>query len=185
MSHPIVKDATAKMDKSVEAFQQELGSIRTGRATAGLLDVVDVDAYGSRMKINQLGTITVPDAHLIAIDLWDKTQLHAVEKAILASPLGLNPSNDGKIIRVPFPPLSEERRKDLVKVARKLAEEARVSVRNIRRHAVEEIKTSQKDGKIPEDDAHHLTDETQKVTDKHIARIDEALAAKEADIMEV
>jgi ribosome recycling factor len=185
MQHKIVKDASAKMDKSVEAFQQELGNIRTGRATPGLLDVVEVEAYGARMKINQLGNITVPDAHLIAIDLWDKSQIHAVEKAILASPLGLNPSDDGRLIRIPIPALNEERRKELVKVARKLTEEAKISVRNIRRHAVEEIKTAQKDGDIPEDDAHHLTDEVQKMTDKHVIKIDESLAAKEADIMEV
>jgi ribosome recycling factor len=185
MQHKIVKDASGKMDKSIEAFQQELGNIRTGRATPGLLDVVDVEAYGARMKINQLGNITVPDGHMIAIDLWDKSQIHAVEKAIMASPLGLNPSSDGKLIRVPIPPLSEERRKDLMKVARKLAEESKVAVRNIRRHAVEEIKTAQKDGDIPEDDAHHLTDEVQKMTDKHVIKIDESLVAKEADIMEV
>ncbi len=185
MQHKILKEASVKMDRSLEAFQQELGSIRTGRANPGLLDVVDVDAYGARMKINQLGTITVPDGHMIAVDLWDKSQIHAVEKAILASPLGLNPSNDGKLIRIPIPPLSEERRKELVKVARRLSEESKVAVRNVRRHAVDEIKKAQKDGEIPEDDAHHLTDEIQKLTDKHIEKIDEALSAKEADIMEV
>lgn len=185
MQHKMVKEASAKMDKSLDAYQQELGNIRTGRATPGLLDVVDVEAYGARMKINQLGTITVPDPHLIAVDLWDKSQIAAVEKAILASPLGLNPSNDGKIIRIPIPPLSEERRKELVKVAHKLTEEAKVAVRNIRRHGVDEIKRAQKDGEVPEDDAHHLTDEVQKLTDKHVEKIDESLKAKEADIMEV
>ncbi len=185
MPHKIVREAETKMAKSVEAFQQEMGSIRTGRATAGLLDVVDVEVYGARMKINQLGTVTVPDPHLIVIDLWDKSQIHAVEKAILASPLGLNPSNDGRVIRVPIPPLSEERRKDLVKVAKKHVEEAKIAIRNIRRHAVDEIKKAQKDGEIPEDDAHHLTDEVQKLTDKFTVKIDEAFAAKETDIMEV
>jgi len=185
MPHPIVREADAKMHKSVEALQQELGGIRTGRANAGLLDVVDVEAYGTRMKINQLGTVTVPDPHLIAIDLWDKSQMHAVEKAILASPLGLNPSNDGRLIRVPIPPLSEERRKDLIKVAGKHVEEAKVAVRNVRRHAVDAIKKAQKDGEIPEDDAHRLTEEVQKQTDQHITAIDRAFETKQADIMEV
>ncbi len=185
MPHPIVKEASSKMDKSVEAYQQELGSIRTGRATPGLLDVVDVDVYGSKMKLNQLGTVTVPDAHLIAIDLWDKSQMAVVEKAIMASPLGVNPSNDGKLIRVPIPPLTEERRRDLVKVASKHVEEAKVAIRNIRRHAIEEIKKQQKAGDIPEDNAHKMSDEVQKLTDKHTVVIDEAFKAKEVDIMEV
>lgn len=185
MAHPILSEARQKMDKSLEAFQQEMGNIRTGRATAGLLDIVEVDVYGSRMKINQLGTISVPDPHMIVVDLWDKSQMHAVEKAIMVSPLGVNPSNDGRVIRIPIPTLTEERRKELVKLASRYAEEAKVSVRNIRRHAIECVKKAQKDGEIPEDDAHKLTDEAQKFTDKHIDSIDAALRAKEADIMEV
>lgn len=185
MSHPLVTEAKAKMDKTLEAFQSELGNIRTSRATPGMLDIVDVDVYGSHMKINQLGMVHVVDAHMLAIDLWDKSTMSAVEKAILASPLGVNPSNDGKSIRVPFPPLTEQRRKDLCKVAGKHAEESKISVRNIRRVAVEEIKKQQKDGKIPEDDARKLTDEVQKLTDSHIDKIDTQLKAKEADIMEV
>jgi len=173
------------MGKSVEAYQHELAGIRTSRANAGLLDVVDVDAYGAKMKINQMGTISVPDPHLIVIDLWDKSQMSIVEKAIMQSPLGITPSNDGRVIRVPFPPLTEERRKDLVKVAGKLREEAKVAVRNIRRHAIEEIKKAQKDGEIPEDDAHHLTETMDKVTDEHIKRIDDIFKLKEEDIMEV
>jgi len=185
MPHAIVREAKGKMDKSLQAFQEELGNIRTGRATAGLLDVVDVEVYGSKMKIKQLGTVSVPDPHCIAIDLWDKSQMAVVEKAIMASPLDLNPSNDGKLIRVPIPPLTEERRKDLVKVAGKHVEEAKVAVRNIRRHAVDTIKKQQKNGDIPEDDAHKLTDEVQKLTDQHTEAVDEAFKAKEADIMEV
>jgi ribosome recycling factor len=185
MPHPLVKEAAEKMDKSVEAFQQELGNIRTGRATAGLLDVVDVEVYGQKMKIKQLGTVTVPDPHVIAIDLWDKSQMGTVERAIFASALDVTPSNDGRLIRVPIPPLTEERRKDLVKVAHKQAEEARIAIRNIRRHAIDEIKKRQKDGEIPEDNAHKLSDEVQKSTDKHSQDIDDALKAKEADIMEV
>ncbi|MBI2432854.1 MAG: ribosome recycling factor, partial [Candidatus Hydrogenedentes bacterium] len=132
-----------------------------------------------------LGTITVPDPHLIVIDLWDKSQLHTVEKAIMTSPLGVNPSNDGKLIRVPIPQLTEQRRKELVKVAGKHLEEARIAVRTIRRHAVDEIKKLQKDGEIPEDDAHRLTEEVQKHTDHHIELVEHGFKSKEADIMEV
>lgn len=184
-SHEIVKEASSKMDKSVLALQQELGSIRAGRATAGLLDVVDVDAYGQKMKINQLGTVTVPDPHLIVVDLWDKSQMALVEKAIMASALEVTPSNDGKLIRVPIPTLSEERRKDLVKVASKHTEEAKIAIRNIRRHAIDTIKKLQKSGDIPEDNAHKLSEKVQELTDKHTNTIEKAFKAKEADIMEV
>ena len=185
MPHLIVRDAKDKMDKSMTAYQEELGAIRTGRAQAGLLDIVDVEVYGSTMKINQLGTVNTPDPHLIVIDLWDKGQMNVVEKAIRQSPLGLNPQNDGKVIRIPIPQLTEERRKELVKVAGKHREEAKVAVRNIRRHAIEAIKQEQKDGKTPEDDAHRLTAEIEKATETHTHQIDEAFKAKEADIMEV
>ncbi len=184
MSHPLLKEAEQKMAKSIESLQQEFSGFRTGRATPSLLDVVHVDAYGSKMKINQLGNVTVPDPHMIVIDLWDKSLIGAVEKAIMASPLGVTPSNDGRLIRVPIPPLSEERRRELTKVANKLAEEARVAVRNVRRHVIESLKKEQKDGKITEDDLHRLTDEVQKITDKHIEKIDQLLKAKEKDIME-
>jgi len=180
-----MKDARDKMDKSVQALNQELGNLRTGRANPGLLDSVDIEVYGTKMKLNQLGTVTTPDPHTIAIDLWDKSQINVVEKALRASPLDINPSNDGRLIRVPIPPLTEERRREMVKLAGKFTEEAKVAVRNVRRHAIETIKALQKDGSIPEDDAHHLTDEIQKMTDKHIQMMDDALKAKEADIMEV
>lgn len=180
-----MKEARDKMDKSVQAFKQELANIRTGRANPAMLDGVDIEVYGSRMKINQLGTVTVPDPHIIAVDLWDKSQIAVVEKSLRASQLGINPTNDGRIIRIPIPPLTEERRRDLVKLAGKLTEEAKVAVRNVRRHAVDSIKQLQKDGKVPEDDAHRLTDEIQKVTDGHIHTIDEVFRLKEADIMEV
>lgn len=181
----IMKEARDKMDKSVQAFKQELANIRTGRANPAMLDSVDIEVYGSRMKINQLGTVTVPDPHIIAVDLWDKSQIAVVEKSLRASQLGINPTNDGRIIRIPIPPLTEERRRDLVKLAGKLTEEAKVAVRNVRRHAVDAIKALQKDGKVPEDDAHRLTDEIQKVTDGHIHTIDEVFRLKETDIMEV
>lgn len=185
MEHALCKDAREKMQKSLEAFDHELVHIRTGRASAGLLDSIEVDVYGSRMKINQLGTVSAPEARLLTITPWDKSQMNAIEKAILASPLELTPSNDGKIIRIPIPQLTEERRKDLVKHVHKLAEEARVSVRNIRRHIVEEIKKEQKDGDLPEDDAHKLTAEVQKITDEYIGKIDASLKAKDEEIMEV
>lgn len=173
------------MDKSVASFQAEMGNLRTGRANAGMLEVVDVEVYGARMKINQLGTVTVPDPHLIVIDLWDKSQMHTVEKAIMMSGLDLTPSNDGHVIRLPIPPLNEERRKDLVKVAGKYVEEAKVACRSIRRHAIDSLKKLQKDGEIPEDDAHRLTEAVQKLTDTHTEKIDAIYKSKEADIMEV
>ncbi len=185
MDHKLVKDARAKMQKTIEALEHELVHIRTGRASVGLLDSIEVEAYGQKMKINQLATVAAPEARLLTITPWDKTHMHAIEKAIQASSLELNPSNDGKVIRVPIPQLSEDRRRDLVRHVSKLAEEARVSVRNIRRHIVEEIKHEQKDGDLPEDDAHKLSSTVQKVTDDEIARIDSVLKAKEDEIMEV
>lgn len=185
MSHPILDEATEKMDKSVTAFQAEIASIRTGRANASILDPVEVEAYGSRMKINQLGTITVPDSHLIVIDLWDKSQMAAVERAIMSSSLDLMPSNDGQVIRIPIPQLNEQRRRDLVKLAGKYVEEAKVACRSIRRHAIDTLKKLQKDGEVPEDDAHRLTEAVQKLTDSHTDKIDAIYKAKEADIMEV
>jgi len=183
--HKVIEEARGKMDRSIEALRGEFANIRTGRANPGMLDIVEVEAYGSKMKINQLGNVTAPDPHMLVIDLWDKSLIGTVEKALRASPLGVNPSNDGRLIRIPIPPLTEERRRELVKLAAKLAEEARVAVRNVRRHAVESIKSLQKSGEIPEDDAHRLTDEVQKLTDKHIEIIDGLLKTKETDIMEV
>lgn len=185
MADPFTSEAREKMDKSIEAFRHELGTIRTGRASVGLLDSIEVEAYGQKMKLNQVGTVAAPEARLLTITPWDKSQIGAIEKAILASPLDLNPANDGKIIRIPIPALTEERRKDLVKLLHKLAEEARISVRNIRRHVMDEIKHKQKDGEVPEDDAHRLTDDVQKITDEHIAKIEEVLKAKEEEVMEV
>lgn len=180
-----MKEAREKMDKCVQSLKQELANIRTGRANPAMLDSVEIEVYGSHMKINQLGTVTVPDPHIIAIDLWDKSQIAVIEKALRASPLSINPTNDGRIIRIPIPPLTEERRRDMVKLAGKHSEEAKVAIRNVRRHAVEAIKQLQKDGKVPEDNAHRLIDEIQKITDGHIHTIDEVFRLKEVDIMEV
>lgn len=183
--HPLLKDASSKMAKAVEALDHELVHIRTGRASTGMLDGLEVEVYGQKMKLNQLGTVAVPEARMLTITPWDKSQMASIEKAIKTSSLELNPSNDGKTIRIPIPALTEERRKELVKHVHKLAEEQRVSIRNNRRHVVEEIKKEQKDGKIPEDDAHKLTAEAQKLTDDFIAKIDASLKKKEEEIMEV
>ena len=179
------KEARSKMEKALEAFQHEIHTIRTGRASVGLLDTVEVEVYGTKMKVNQVATITTPEPRLIVVTPWDKNQLRAIEKAIIASPLELTPSNDGQVIRVPLPPLTEERRKDLVKLVGKLAEEARVSVRNSRRQIIDAIKKAQKEGEIPEDDAHREVARIQELTDEYIGKIDEALKHKEEEIMEV
>jgi ribosome recycling factor len=179
------REAQSKMDKSVEAFVHELSSIRTGRASVALLDSIEVDAYGAKMKLNQLSNVAAPEPRLLLITPWDKSQIGAIEKAILASPLNLTPNNDGHVIRIPIPQLTEERRKDLVKLVGKLAEETRVAIRNVRRSLIDEVKKRQKEGDIPEDDAHRLTEHLQKITDDHIEKVDEILKAKEAEIMEV
>ena len=185
MAHEIVGEAREKMEKSLEAFRQELVHIRTGRASVGLLDNIDVEVYGSKMKLNQVATVTAPEARMLVVQPWDKTQLAAIEKAIQRSPLDITPSNDGNVIRLPMPQLTEDRRKDLMKVVGKMAEEARISVRNIRRHEVEAGKKLQKDGDLPEDDAHRLTADIQKITDEYVGKIDDAVKSKDVEIMEV
>ena len=185
MEHEILMEAEDKMGKSLESFQQEIIHIRTGRASVGLLDGIEVEAYGSMMKLNQVATVAAPEPRLLTIQPWDKSQLDAIEKAILASPLDLTPANDGTIIRLPLPELSEDRRKEMVKMVGKLAEDARVSIRNIRRHEMENVKKLQKDGDLPEDDAHKLSDEIQKLTDAYVGKVDTAFKAKDAEIMEV
>lgn len=185
MAHKLVKEARERMQKSLDAFGKELTTIRTGRASAALLDSIDVEVYGSRMKITHVATVNAPEARLLTVTPFDRSQIGVIEKAIIASPLELNPNNDGHTIRIPLPPLSEERRKDLVKLVAKLAEEARVAVRSIRRTLNDDIKKLQKDENMPEDDARRLGEELQKVTDEFVHHIDEALKSKEAEIMEV
>jgi ribosome recycling factor len=182
MQHKLVTEAREKMQKSLETFQEEIVHIRTGRATSGLVDAIEVDAYGQKMRLNQMASINVPEPRLISIQPWDKGMIGPIEKAIMQSPLGVTPENDGTQIRVPLPELSEDRRKEYVKLIGKLAEEARVAVRNVRRHELEAIK---KDKAIPEDEAHRLGDEIQKATDDFVGKIDTAYKAKEAEIMEV
>jgi ribosome recycling factor len=185
MDLEVLMDAEEKMEKSLESFNNEMARIRTSRANPAMLDSVEVEAYGSKMKLNQLGTITVLDAQMLQVDLWDKSQINVVEKALRTPPHSFSTSNDGRVIRVPIPALNEERRRELVKLASKHLEEARVSVRNVRRQAVDEIKKMQKDGELPEDDAHRASDEVQKLTDRFIKLLEDTFAAKEKDIMEV
>lgn len=185
MENAQTKDAESKMRKSLENFQEEIMHIRTGRASTGLVESLEVEAYGQKMKLSQLGTITAPEPRMIVVQPWDKSQISVIEKAILASPLEVNPNNDGKVIRIPLPAMSEERRKEVVKLVGKLAEDARIAVRNIRRVEMEAIKKQQKDGDIPEDNAHKLGETIQKITDKFIAKVDDALRHKEEEIMEV
>jgi ribosome recycling factor len=179
------KSADEKMQKAVEAMEHELATLRTGRASTSLVDHVMAPAYGSDQPIKQVATISTPDARTILIQPWDRAVLPAIEKAIMAANLGLTPNNDGRVIRITIPMLTEERRRELVKVAHKVAEEGRVAVRNARRHVNEEIKASEKKHEMTEDDRDKGLEEVQKHTDKFIKKVDELLAAKEKEIMEV
>ena len=181
----LFKDTSGKMSRSLEAFRKELGKIRTGRASFSLLDGIKVDYYGTPTPLQQVGTLSVPESRLITVAPWDAKMIGPIEKAIQASGLGLNPSNDGKIVRIPIPPLTEERRKDLVKVVRKMAEDARIAVRNIRREGIERIKEKEKQKEISEDMMKRWQDKVQKETDSFIKKVDEILKAKEQEILEV
>ena len=178
-------DLSRRMDGAIEALKKEFAGLRTGRASVNFLDPIQVDAYGAKMPINQVGTVGVPEPRMLTVQVWDKSMVKAVEKAIRESDLGLNPMNDGQLIRIPLPELSEERRGELAKIAAKYAESARVAVRNVRRDGMDQIKKMEKDGDIGEDDRHLYESEVQDLTDKHVAMVDEALAAKEKDIMQV
>ncbi len=181
----ITQEATARMQKSIDSLKQELLKVRTGRANPGLLDHVKVSSYGSEVPLNQVASITAESARTLLVTPWDKTLVQAIEKAILTADLGLNPSSAGQVIRVPMPLLNEERRKELVKVVRDAAENARISVRNIRRDANQELKNLLKDKEINEDEERRSQTEVQKLTDKFIAEIDQLLMKKEAELMEV
>lgn len=178
----IMKDARAAMEKSLESSKRELASIRTGKASVSLLDTIRVDAYGQIMPLNQLASISAPEPRMLTVTPWDKGQASAIEKALRESDLGLNPQNQGGMIRVPLPALNEERRKDLVKVVHKLAEEARIAIRHARTEGREKLK---KLDKVSEDDVKHAEKDLQKVHDDYIHKVDELLKAKEAEIMEV
>lgn len=179
------KKATDKMDSALEALKKELGTIRTGRASLALLDGIKIDYYGTITPLQQLASLSVPESRQIAIQPWEQKIISDIEKAIMKSDLGLTPTNDGKIIRINIPTLTEERRKQLVKVVKKNAEDSRVAVRNIRRDINEEIKKLEKDKHISEDDTKKSLDEIQKLTDTYIKKIDEILQHKEKEIMEV
>lgn len=181
----VILEMSEKMEKSVDAFRVELSKVRTGRASISILDGINVDAYGSAMPLNQVGTLTIPESRMIAIQPWDPQMLPAIEKAILKSDIGLNPVNDGKIIRLNIPMLTEERRKELVKMVKKTAEEFRVAVRNSRRDAIETLKKQKKDKEISEDDLFKYQDDAQAETDAYIKKIDEATSLKENEVMEV
>ncbi|MGE5607120.1 MAG: ribosome recycling factor [Bacteroidota bacterium] len=185
MVKDLIKETENHMKMTIEATKKEFQTVRTGRASAGVLDRVVVEYYGNPSPLNQVASITVPDPRTIVIQPWDKTILAAIEKAILKADLGLNPVNDGTVIRLPIPQLTEERRKELVKVVRKEAEEKRVAIRNLRRDANDKIKSLEKGSKITEDESKKGLDETQKLTDKYIAEIDKLLAQKEKEILEV
>jgi ribosome recycling factor len=178
-------DATQRMDKSVEATHEHFNSVRTGRATPALLDRINVDYYGTPTPLKNLATISAPEARLLSIQPFDPTSVKQIEKTILESDLGLTPSNDGKIIRLPIPQLTEERRKELVKVVRHMAEEGRVAVRNVRRDAIKHLEELVKNGSVGDDEERAAETRVQKLTDEHVAKIDDLLKRKEAEIMEV
>ena len=185
MISDVKKSAEDKMAKSVEALKVDLGKVRTGRAHTGLLDHIHVDYYGSPMPLNQVANVTLADARTISVQPWEKKMIPVVEKAIRDSDLGLNPATQGDIVRVPMPALTEERRRDLIKVVRHDAENARIAIRNVRREANEQLKKLLKDHKVSEDDERHAQTDVQKLTDRYIADVDKQLAAKETDLMAV
>ncbi len=181
----IKNDTKTRMDKTIDSLKNEFGGLRAGRAHVSLLDGIMVEAYGSMTPLSQVGTVSTPDARTLSISVWDRGLAKAVEKAILESDLGLNPASDGQLIRIPIPPLSEERRKELVKIAGKYSESSKVAIRNVRRDALDDVKSLKKEGSISEDDEKRYENEIQKMTDDSIKRIDELLSQKEKDIMQV
>jgi ribosome recycling factor len=185
MIDDFIQDAVRRMDKSVEATHQEFNGVRTGRASAALLDRIAVEYYGQPTPLKQLATINVPEPRMLTIQPFDPSSIKSVEKAIMESDLGLQPSNDGKLIRLPIPQLTEERRKELVKVVRHLAEDGRVAVRNVRRDVMHQLKELVDNGDVGADEEHRAEERVQKLTDEHVHKIDELLKRKEAEIMEV
>jgi ribosome recycling factor len=185
MIDDIKKDAATRMAKSVEALKQELTKLRTGRAHTSLLDHITVSYYGSDVPLNQVASVTVQDPRTLAVTPWEKNMVQAVEKAIISSDLGLNPATAGTTIRVPLPPLTEERRRDMIKVVRHEAEGARVAIRNVRRDANNDLKQLVKQKEISEDQERRAQDEIQKLTDRYVEEVEKVLAAKEAELMEI
>jgi len=181
----LIQDASRRMQKSVEAAQAEFATLRTGRASTGLLDRVQIDYYGQKTPLKQLATVNSPEPRLITIQPFDPNSVSAIERAIQESDLGLTPSNDGKLIRLPFPQLTEERRKELVKIVRQIAEDGRIAIRNVRRDADKHLKDLKSKGEVGEDDERRAEDRVQKLTDEHTSKIDDLLKRKEAEITEV
>jgi ribosome recycling factor len=179
------KDYSAKMDKTIQSFKKDLASIRTGRANASMLDIIKVDVYGQMMPINQLATVSVPEARLITVQVWDQSNVKAVDSAVQKSDLGINPQIDGSVLRLRIPDLTEERRKDLIKVLKTIGEKNKVSIRNIRREGNDELKKLIKDKKISEDENKVFEKNIQKVTDDHITNIEKILAEKEKEILQI
>ena len=185
MIDELIDDAKRRMDKSVDATVHEFNTVRTGRASSGLLDRIHVDYYGQKTPLKQLATINVPEPRLLTIQPFDPSTLKTIERAIQESDLGLTPSNDGRIIRLPIPQLTEERRKELVKVVRHLAEEGRVAIRNVRRDVMHDLKELVRDGEVGDDEERRAEERVQKLTNEHVTRIDELLKRKEEEILEV
>jgi ribosome recycling factor len=185
MTDARLNEFSRRMDGALEALRKEFAGLRTGRASAHLLDQVTVQAYGSPMPLNQVGTVNVPEPRMITVNVWDRSLVGAVDKAIRDGGMGLKPASDGQLVRVPIPELSQERRAELTKIAHKYAEQARVAVRNVRRDGMESLKKQEKDGKISEDEHRTLHEQVQKLTDEHVKKVDEALASKEKEIMQI
>lgn len=181
----IKQETKEKMEKTVEHFKKEMGKIRTGRASASILEDIKVDYYGSSMPITQIATVNIPEPRTIVIQPWDASGISAIEKAIMKSELGITPSNDGKVIRLNIPPLNEERRRDIIKFAKKIAEESKVAIRNERRDAIEKIKAGEKNKAFSEDDSKKLQKEIQDLTDTYVKKIDDIFALKEKEVMEI
>jgi ribosome recycling factor len=180
-----LNDVKRRMQGAVQTLKHELGGLRTGRASSSMLEPVQVEAYGTHMPLNQLATITVPEPRLLSVQVWDRTMVHPVEKAIVNSNLGLSPATEGQVIRLRIPELNQERRKEMVKVAHKYAEAARVAVRHVRRDALEQLKKMEKDSQISEDDHTRMSGEVQKATDQLVGEVDQTVAVKEKEIMTV
>lgn len=180
-----IKQTEDKMKKSLSALEDEFNTLRTGRASPALFDKIRVEYYGNPTPLNQMATISVPEARLVVIQPWDKSVIGDIEKAIQKSELSVNPSNDGKVIRISIPPLTEERRKEYVKLAKNMAEQSRVSIRNVRRDANDELKQAEKDGELSEDELKRAEDEVQKLTDRYVEEVNSMLEAKETEILEI
>jgi ribosome recycling factor len=178
-------ESQRRMEGALEVLSREFSGLRTGRASISLLEPIMVDAYGQKMPMAQVGTIGIPEPRMLTVQVWDKGLVSSIEKAIRESNLGLNPASDGQLVRIPIPPLNEERRVEITKIAGKYAEETRIALRNVRRHAMDELKKAEKDGDISKDEQHDYDGEIQKITDEFVKKVDEALLKKEQEIMQV